>query len=453
MASFYVQGCFAHAIAPGEIEIVPDGLIAIADDGRIEDVSAPGRPEHEAHAQRAAASGAITKLGPRQMLTPGFVDLHIHAPQWPQAGTALHLSLADWLRGKTFPLEVRYADIAFARRVYDSLVDTLIANGTTTALYFATIHAEASLALAEICLARGQRAFIGKVAMDHPDSCPVYYRDASAAEAIAATSDFIARVASLQGNESKLAQGVITPRFIPSCTDALLEGLGDLAQSTGAAVQTHCSESDWEAGHVRERFGLSDSHCLHRFGLMTRRTVLAHSNFIDDADMALIAERGAGVAHCPLSNFYFANSVFPLRKALEKGLHVGLGTDISGGPSPSMFDACRMAIAASRGLNDGVDPDVAPESRGRPGSSIDFRTAFWLATAGGGQALDAPIGQFKPGYQFDALLLDPDAPGSNVVSFDAEEPEILLQKLIYNAGRANIASVWIGGRQVRGERA
>jgi guanine deaminase len=179
--------------------------------------------------------------------------------------------------------------------------------------------------------------------------------------------------------------------------------------------------------------------------------VLAHSNFIAGGDLDLIAGTGAGIAHCPLSNLYFANAVFPLRMALEKGLHVGLGTDISAGHSPSIIEVSRHAIAASRALEDGVDPRLPPERRGRPGSRIDFAEAFWLATAGGAEVLDLPVGRFLPGCRFDAILVDVEAPGSNVVLWpELDEPDDILQKIVCNAGRANISATWVEGRRVRG---
>ena len=133
----------------------------------------------------------------------------------------------------------------------------------------------------------------------------------------------------MRGNNEGVIRPVVTPRFIPACTDRLLEGLGRLAEECACPIQTHCAESDWEDAHVRERFGVSDAEALHRFGLVRTETVLAHSNFIAGRDFDLIGAAGAAIAHCPLSNMYFANSVFPVRAALDKGLRVGLGTDIS----------------------------------------------------------------------------------------------------------------------------
>ncbi|MGP6456070.1 guanine deaminase [Enterobacter ludwigii] len=398
----------------------------------------------------ARKAGKLTELSSDQYLLPGLIDLHVHAPQWPQMGKALDKPLEKWLNDYTFPLKARYADVDFARRNYTELVSALLANGTTTAVYFATLHTESSVELARICLAQGQRALVGRVAMDDPSQCPDYYRDETAASAEAETRAFIRAVAELPGNTAKRVLPVITPRFIPSCTDDLLKRLGTVARETGCHVQTHCSESDWEHGYVKERLGKTDTVALHDFGLLTQKTILAHSNHIEDDDADLIKKTGAGVAHCPLSNFYFANAVFPLRAMLDRGLNVGLGTDIAGGHSPSVFDACRHAITASKALNDGVDARIKPEHRGRPGSAISFKEAFWLATAGAGGVLGLPVGKLEVGYQFDAIVIDTRAAGSDIYIHPAEDqPEDRLQKIIYNARRNNISRVWVDGKAVK----
>ena len=131
------------------------------------------------------------------------MDTHVHAPQWPQLGKALDRPLDEWLQKYTFPLEARYADADFAERVYRNLVRTLIANGTTTAMYYATIHLEASMRLAEICLEQGQRALVGKVAMDNPEQCPDYYRDASAGQGLEDTGRFMEQVLGMPGNAGR----------------------------------------------------------------------------------------------------------------------------------------------------------------------------------------------------------------------------------------------------------
>ena len=440
MADIY-RANFFHSPAKGQIERVDDAFLLI-EDGAIASVVTS-----QDHRWQELQNELATDLRDQGFLLPGFVDLHIHAPQFPQLGQALDVPLEVWLQTHTFPLEARYKDLDYADGVYRTLVRTLLANGTTTAMYFATIHNPASLRLAEICLEMGQRALVGRVAMDLADECPDFYRDASAEESVALTEEFIAAVPGLAGNHTGLVKPVITPRFIPSCSDKALQGLGDMAHRTGAHVQTHCSESDWEHGHVLARCGKTDTEALAEFGLLGRHTILAHSNFITDDDMDMIRKRGAGVAHCPLSNVYFSNAVFPLRRALEKGLHVGLGTDISGGPSASLLDSVRMSIAASRMMEDGVDAKSQAGERGTPDSRIDFRTAFWLATRGGGEALDLPVGCFTPGNQFDAILvrLPEEYHGDEDAAGDA-----LLQKIVMLATRESIHATFVAGRLVNG---
>jgi guanine deaminase len=213
-------------------------------------------------------------------------------------------------------------------------------------------------------------------------------------------------------------------------------------------VQTHCSESDWEHQFVLDRCGRTDAAALDGFGLLTRRTILAHGNFVGDDDISLIAQRQAGIAHCPLSNIYFSDAVFPLRRILDRGVHVGLGTDIAGGASPSILENARHAVMVSRALESGVDPAQPRNVRRRPDSRIDAVTAFWVATTGGGIALDLPIGLFRPGFQFDAIVIDGRAQSSNLRFAAADTAAEILQKIIYHASRTNIREVWVANRRV-----
>lgn len=447
---FALRGTLVHAPAAGDIEVLDDALIAVDNGGQIAAVSSPDRPEYLQLEQMAREADKLEVLSAGEYLLPGLVDTHVHAPQWPQLGKALDRPLDEWLMKYTFPLEARYADTDFARRVYENLVHTLVANGTTTAMYYATIHLESSKRLAEICLEKGQRALVGKIAMDNPDQCPDYYRDASTGQGLDDTQDFIEQVRGMPGNARGLVLPVVTPRFIPSCTDEMLQGLGEIARRSGCHVQTHCSEGDWEHAYVLERCGKTDTLSLDGFGLLTPHTVLAHCNFIDDADMGVIKERETGIAHCPLSNLYFANAVFPARKALDRGLQIGLGTDIAAGANPGILHNCQMAVTASRALEDGVNPKLPAAARGAQGTRIDFREAFWMATAGGGEALGLKTGKFLEDYAFDAIVVDTDVPESNLIIWEElDSGDDILQKIIYNADRQNIKRVWVQGNPVK----
>ena len=438
-----------HAPDRGTVEALRDVMIDIGEDGLIRSVTKPGDKDYEPALDAAWKAGTLETLSEGTILLPGFVDLHIHAPQFPQLGRALDVPLEVWLRKYTFPLEARYADAAFARRVYRLLVDDLLAGGTTTALYFATVHVEASCILADICVEQGQRALIGKVAMDNAEACPDYYRDASPDAALEGTRAVIDHIRGHAGNRDGRVLPVVTPRFIPACTDATLDGLGALARECGCHVQTHCSESDWEHGYVLSRHGITDALSLDRFGLLGPGSVLAHSNFLTAEDMDLLAARSAAVAHCPVSNAYFAGAVFPLRAALEKGVRVGLGTDISGGPVSSIFDAMRATVMVSRMLESGVDGSLDASARGVAGTRIDFREAFHLATAGGGDALGLPVGRLAPGCHFDAIAIDTAAEKGTIRLWDGSpEDDDLLQAILYTASKPNISAVWVAGAQV-----
>ena len=422
---------------------IADVALRIDAGGRIVERAAAGTA---AHADLAASRDAL-HLDPADLLLPGLSDLHIHAPQWPQRGEALDRPLQQWLAAHTFPLEARYADPAYAEAVYGEMVPALLAQGTTTALYFATIHEAASLALARACLAHGQRGFVGLVAMDHPELCPPGYRHADADAAIAATRRFIDAVRALPGNEAGLVAPVITPRFIPACTDRLLAGLAELAARTGVRVQTHASESDWEHAHVLSRCGCTDTEALDRFGLLRPHSVLAHGNFLDDGDLGRIAARGAAVAHCPISNAFFADSVLPLRRLLDGGVACGLGTDIAGGFSPSIFANARAAVLSARLLASGTDPRRTPQTRGAGAAArLEFTEALWLATRGGAEALGVEGGLLAPGRVFDAIELS----GRGAVLRLDGTAEAIAQRVVCHADAGEIGRVWVSGRRVKG---
>ena len=443
--STVVVGTAYHAPTARELETLRDVAVVVADDGVISAVL----PASSDVAQRAMASaGSTVRLGAHERLLPGLIDTHIHAPQWVQLGTGLDIPLDRWLFEYTFPLEARFADEGFAQQVWSRMVPTLLRHGTTTAVYYSTIHEGATTALAEACVEHGQRAFVGRVGMDHPQGTPDWYRDADAASGVDASARSVEAIRAL-GNP--LVEPVITPRFAQACSDDLLRGLGELARATSTRVQTHCSESDWEHGHAFERFGMSDTRALDSFGLVNRSSVLAHGDHLSDSDLDLIGAVGAGVAHCPLSNAYFANAVFPLRRALSRGVHVGLGSDVSGGAHPGLLPQCTHAVTASRYLEDGVDAALPADRRGVPGSRVDIVTAFHVATKGGADLLGINAGVIAPGNVFDAFVVDCDARTSGLDYWEGiDNDERLFEKIVRLAGPGDITSVWVSGRRVVG---
>ncbi|MFK2827023.1 guanine deaminase [Bacillus sp. B190/17] len=443
------QGTAFSSKSPEEVQILKDHLFCINADGMIERAVAPEDADYEALLDLYQGEDNFHRLADGQYFLPGFVDLHVHAPQWAQAGTALDIPLYDWLNTYTFPIESKFSDLGFAKNIYQDVVSTLLANGTTTALYFATVHKEASVLLAKLCAEKGQRGLVGKVVMDNIEQTPEYYRDADTQTALADTEEFILAVKELAKSTKQGVYPVVTPRFIPSCTDDALKGLGKLAEKYDAYVQSHCSESDWEHGYVQDRFHKNDAFALHDFGLLRDKSVMAHCNFLNDDDAALFAETGTAVSHCPISNAYFANSVIPIAHLHSKGVEIGLGSDISGGFSPSLFDNARQAVISSRMLEDGVNTALPADERGVPHSRITINEAFYFATAGGGESLSLPIGRLTENYAWDVQIIDTALPSAKLPIYDSNEDlHDVFQKIMYLVRPENIREVWVQGEKV-----
>lgn len=446
--SFAIEGKAFYSQSFDQVKVIDKGIFLVNDEGFIEDLYEKSHSDYENIRKKLLEEGNLRVLSDDEYILPGFIDLHNHAPQWPQAGTALDSPLEVWLGKYTFPLESKYRDLEFANMIYRDLVKETLKFGTTTAMYFASVDRAPSSLLAKICGDLGQRGLVGKVVMDDPNANPDYCRDKSAKDAIEECRLFVDEVLAIKDDYKQKVYPVITPRFIPSCTDEALKGLGELAKSyKDIHIQSHVSESDWEHGYAIERYGIHDAKALDKFGLVNERTVLAHACHLSEDDMKLLADRGASIAHSPISNAYFANAVLPVKTCHENKLNVGLATDISGGYSPSLYTAIRQAVISSRMLNDGVDPALASDKRGRCDSSITLNRAFYLATAGGGQALKLPIGKLEKDYAFDVQILKID---HNIPHFYEEISDIdMLHKILLLSESSNIKEVYVQGERVK----
>ncbi|WNF91250.1 guanine deaminase [Vagococcus fluvialis] len=435
-----VKGTAFTSQSINEIDILENYLFCLNEDGMIEKLVSPKEEIYSTIIETYQGTSKFQEILKGEYLLPGFIDLHVHAPQWPQSGLALDKPLYDWLNTYTFPIEAKYKDTNFAEKVYSHLVDELLSLGTTTVLYFGTIHKEANLKLAEICAKKGQRGLVGKVVMDDHEANPKFYRDETTEQALADTEEFIKDVQILGKNVKQGVYPVVTPRFIPSCTEEGLKGLGELAEKYDVHVQSHCSESDWAHQFVIERFGESDTKSLNKFGLLKDKSVMAHCGFLSVEDAEIFRETGTAVAHCPISNAYFGNAVTRVKQLLhDYQVDVGLGTDISGGFSPSLYDNMKQAVMSSRMLNDGVNHGIVSAERGVSNSNITLKEAFYLATAGGGKSLSLPIGELKEGFTWDAQVVST----HHLPVFGEDTLEETFQKLIYLMKPEQIKEVWV----------
>ncbi|KAI6150706.1 hypothetical protein BKA82DRAFT_4118800 [Pisolithus tinctorius] len=340
-------------------------------------------------------------LEPGEFIMPGFVDTHIHACQVPNLGVGGQYELLDWLKYYTYPTESKFADKNYAARVYPSIVRRVIDSGTTTSCYYGSLHFDATMLLADIVRSKGQRAFVGKCNMDR--NCPPYYIEPCAQVSLETTKCLVKHIQNLPQSPAgePLVHPVITPRFAMSCTEELLTDLGNYAKANPhIAIQTHIAETQQEVENTLKLFPDCKSYAgvYDKYKLLRHNTILGHGIYLTDEEMKLIAERGAGVAHCPASNFYLGSGMARVRKLLEHGVKVGLGTDVSGGNNPSILYTIQMASTTSKMV------EILPNEGGK---KFDTAMLLYLATLGGAEVccLQDRIGSFERGKAFDALLV------------------------------------------------
>jgi len=304
----------------------------------------------------------------------------------------------EWLEHYTFKteLEIDKDPLGYGKLVYEKLVQRLIENGTTLVSVFGTISVEANLVLAKEFLKKGLRGQIGKVSMDQNSTIEGYLETTE--QSLKETERFIKEMRNL---DNELVQPVVTPRFVPTCSRRLLVGLEKISREYKVRVQSHLAESLGEVELCKEMLnGQSDVEHFHELGLLNDRSIMAHCTHATDSDLDLFRQTGTSISHCPLSNVYFSpERQLPLREALDKGVLVGLGSDISGGYRVGLDDQMRWSVGVSK-------------LRLKP---ITWKESLYLATLGGAKALGmytvdhdrrrGRVGMFKVGFSFDAQLI------------------------------------------------
>jgi len=357
------------------------GFLAVGDDGRIQGAG-------DWDARPAGGTMEIVDLGDT-LITPGFIDTHLHAPQLEMIGS-YGGHLLEWLNRYTFPTERKFEDPAHARLIARAFYDELLRHGTLCALVFSTIHREATDIFFEEAERRGFRGIIGKTMMDR--NAPEYLLDQTPRQSY---DDSRALLEKWHGRG--LLNYAITPRFAPTSTPELLEAAGQLKREFPEAwVHTHISENRNEVQWVQELFPEAEyADVYDRYGLLDEKSVLAHGVWLTAEELDLLARRGTRIAHCPNSNLFLGSGLFPLHRVLNAGVIVGLGSDIGAGTTPSMFNAMADAYKVQQVQNVSLSP---------------FHL-WYLATLGGARALrlDAETGSLEAGKSADFLVIDPHA--------------------------------------------
>ena len=232
-----------------------------------------------------------------------MTDLHVHAPQYSFRGLGMDLELLDWLNVNTFPEEAKYSNIEYAKKAYSIFVEDLKKEATTRACIFATINNESTLLLMEMLEKSNLCTYVGKVNMDRNSSEDLC--EESAEISLEETDKWIADAL----KRFKNTKPILTPRFVPSCSDELMKGLGILQKKYKLPVQSHLSENLSEISWVKKLNPKSNCYgdAYDMFGLFggSGKTVMAHCVYSTEEEIELMKKNKVFIAHCP--EFIFWN--------------------------------------------------------------------------------------------------------------------------------------------------
>ena len=366
------------------------------------------------------------------LIIPGFVDLHTHAPQFVNRGIGLDRELLSWLETYTFPEEAKYADLNYAEKVYQGVIQELWRQGTTRSVLFGTIHKEATTLLMDLLASSGLSSYVGKVNMDRNSPASLVE---STLESLRSTDAWLNETR----NKYPLVKPIITPRFVPSCSSELMEGLGKLAKEYDVPVQSHLSETLKEIAWVRKLHPEFPDYAsvYNHYGLFGQQpTIMAHCIFNTDDEIELMKRNSVIVAHSPSSNNNLSSGIAPIRKLLNKGLTVTLTTDVSGGHFTSVAKIMSLAAQVSKlyWLTANHESDTTP---------LSLSEVFFMGTKSPGSFF-GKVGSFEFGYEFDAIVID----DSSLADPNNRSIEERLERFIYVGSETNIIDRFVAGKKV-----
>lgn len=382
--NFVIKGDIAYSETKDKIRTVKDGYI-VCEDGKSAGVFEK-LPEKYSSLELFDFGG--------KLVIPGMVDLHIHAPQYAFRGMHMDEELLDWLSKYTFVEESKYEDDEYADKAYSMFADSMKASATTRVSVFATMHRKATMILMDKMEKTGLVSYVGKVNMDR--GAPEQILDTSADMSAYNTFGFINDA--LKRFERTMP--ILTPRFIPACSNELLSELREIVHTYGLPIQSHLSENPGEVELVKELMPESEFYAdgYARFDLFGKdtKTVMAHCIYSSEKEIELMRENGVFAAHCPSSNMNLCSGIAPIRKYLDLGIRIGLGSDVAAGESESIFGEIKKAIEVSKLYNRYINEND---------KSLTFPEAFFLATLSGGEFF-GKVGSFEKDYELDAIVLD-----------------------------------------------
>ncbi|MEM9915187.1 MAG: guanine deaminase [Planctomycetota bacterium] len=347
---------------------------------------------------------SIDAGGPRSLITPGFIDTHLHLPQFDTLG-AHGLPLLEWLDGVTFPAERRWEDPDYARGMTQRVVDQLLAHGTTGLCAYATVHHAGTHAAMEVVHDAGLRGVIGQTLIERhaPD-----FLSRPAAQLLDETAQLLDDFPPT----GRLAAAV-TPRFAITCTAEFMAEMGKLAAERDAFIQSHLAETVPECEFIAELFdGTSYVDVYGDAGLLTPKSIYGHGIYLDSDDQKTLAQTGAMIAHCPTANSFLRSGTMDRRSHRARDVRTTLGSDIGGGYERSMVRVGRAMIEAAASF-------ASVEAEELPAAS----EAWWQITAGNAEALGwSDGGRLAAGASADVVVIEPDIRWRPAVDQHEHEP-------------------------------
>ena len=407
------------------LEAWDDGALAIDAAGRVAAVG-------DWSAVRARFPDAEVDDRRGALVLPGLVDAHVHFPQIGVMGS-MGRGLLAWLAERTLPHEARFSDVGFARAEARTFLRLLARNGTTSALVFGAHFAVAMEAFFHEAEASGLRIAAGVCAADRGLRPELLVTPELAYE----EARFLARRWHGRGR----LRYAVTPRFSLSSTTELLAACGAIAAEVpGVWVTSHLNETPDEIAGVMAAFpGAADYLATYEAaGLVGPRSVFAHDLHPSDDELRRLAAAGAAVAHCPSSNQALGSGLFPLRRHLDHGVRLALGTDLGAGTHPSLLHEASAAYLGQQLLGDA-------------GARLSPVLLLHLATAAGASAigLGEQVGDLRPGRWADAVVLRP-PPGSTLAAVWAHADGVadLLGPALMLAREEAVESTLVAGEPV-----
>ena len=413
-----IKGNIIHSKEFGKLEIIPEGYL-VYDEKGIQGLY-DHKPEDIDHLDIDDYGDAL--------VIPSFSDMHLHAPQYAMLGMGMDLPLLDWLNTYTFPTEAHFKDEKLARRIYHDLAAQLVKNGTTRVCMFSSLHVAATLVLMEELEKVGITGYVGKVNMDRNGGVDL---EEKTEDSIQDTLRWIE--ASKRFHD---IHPMITPRFTPSCSNELMEALGNIAKNHDLPIQSHLSENTGEIAWVKELHPdcLEYWETYQKYGLWNARTLMAHCVHSSESELQAIKDAGVTIVHCPSSNENLISGYASVRHMLDLGIKVVLGSDIAGGDHLSMFDNVTAAIRASKArqiMDDGKHHFLTVEE------------AFYLATSAPASFFDEAPG-FALGNPLHALVLD-DQKLLSVRPLDLKER---FERVMYRGKEDTIVAVYSNNKKI-----